>query len=110
MFWVYLPVDQLKHLHVKVSTPTSSQLHFADVWQPFGLGETRRIIGQPVTGSSVHIINIRGYAGNWYRTLTLCEVKVYGDPGEGLTGYMSFDHFNVKQLRNTDNICSLYCS
>ena len=77
------PADSMKLFHIDVSTPTSSRNIFADVWWlTFGLGETRRIFGPPLTGNIVRITNKLEFAGTLDRTLTLCEVKVYGDYGK----------------------------
>ena len=82
MLSFYFPVNRLEMFRIDVSTPISTYL-FADVRTTFGLGETRRIFGPTgVTGNIVRITNHRFFAGTESRTLTLCEVKVYGDYGK----------------------------
>ena len=83
MVWFNLPVDRLKTFRIEVSTTNSRRALFADLlWKTFGLGETRRIFGPPVTGNIVRITNRKYYDVNYKRSLTLCEVKVYGDVPE----------------------------
>ena len=98
MLWFNLPVDRLRIFRIEVSTNTSSRTLFADVlWRTFGLGETRRIFGPPVTGSIVRIANRNDLFANHHRYLTLSEVKVYGHVPEvyGDVSKVSRDSFKA---------------
>ena len=85
MVWLNSPADEMNLFHIDVSTPNSTRKVFADVWWlTFGKGETRRIFGPPLTGNIVRITKKFEFAGTFAKTLTLCEVKIYGDYGKAV--------------------------